>query len=102
MCTRQEPTETSTSGGVNVAATHNSISWSCSDAFGALGDLSGTRSCSLKSDLDLESRNVTENSRIRSENRSETMGYARTDENQATQTFAEQLSRNFIDSVPVH
>lgn len=24
------------------------------------------------------------------------------DENQATQTFAEQLSRNFIDSVPVH
>lgn len=49
---------------------------------------------------------MTENSRMKSEKggrgRGETGGTRAHDENQTTQTFAEQLSRNFIDSAAVH
>lgn len=96
ICVRAGNRQTPTSGGVNVAATRNSISRSCSNAFGAA--ILGTRSCSLKPDLDLGSRNVTENSSGEVQESGQTRAHV---ENQATQTFAEQLSRNFIDSAPV-
>lgn len=70
ICVCAENWQTPTSGGVNVAATRNSILRSCSNAFAvAIPEPPGdTRSCSLKSDLNLGSRNVTENSRMESEN----------------------------------
>jgi len=73
ICVRAGNRQTPTSGGVNVAATRNSISRSCSNAFAAASRrsriLPGTQSSFLKSDPDLGSRNVTENSRVKSENR---------------------------------
>lgn len=101
ICVRAGNRQTPTSGGVNVAATRNSISRSCSNAFGAarrspgppgytiLFPETGSRSWIPKRDWKL-SDEVRESGQTRAHV-----------ENQATQTFAEQLSQNFIDSAPV-